>query len=266
MKTIGFIGCGNMGSALARAVAQKSEGNALLFCDTDEKKAKALADALGGACVNLQTAASKSDMLFLGVKPQGMQALAQELNPTLQARKPSPVLVSMAAGVNLATLASYFLPEIPMLRIMPNLPVSVGAGIVLYCANALATEEQQAELAALLSAAGMIDCIQESLLDAASALYGCGPAFAALFVEALADGAVRCGLPREKALVYAEQTLNGTAQMLLSTKQHPGALKDAVCSPAGTTIAGVQALEEGGFRATAMNAVIQAYLRTLQLT
>ncbi len=265
MKTIGFIGCGNMGSALARAVAQKSAKNALLFCDTVPQKAEVLAGKLSGACVDLHTAASESDILFLGVKPQGIASLAQEMNPTLQMRQKKPVLVSMAAGTDLATLASRFLPELPMIRIMPNLPVSVGEGIVLYCANAAVTEAEQAELADLLSGAGMVDRIQESLLDAASALYGCGPAFAAMFVEALADGAVRCGLSREKALVYAEQTLNGTAQMLLQTKMHPGACKDAVCSPGGTTIAGVQALEEGGFRAATVNAVLQAYLHTFKL-
>lgn len=262
MKTIGFIGCGNMGSALARAVAQKSEQGALLFCDTDVEKAKMLSKELDGEVVALPAVTAKSDILFLGVKPQGLSSLAQNMKPTLQARETAPVLVSMAAGIDLATLATYFSPNVPTIRIMPNLPVAVGAGIVLYCANAAATVAVQDEIAELLSGAGMADRISESLLDAAGALYGCGPAFAALFVEALADGAVRCGLPREKALVYAEQTLSGTAQMLLQTKVHPGAFKDAVCSPGGTTIAGVQALEEGGFRATAMNAVIQAYLHT----
>ncbi len=265
MKTIGFIGCGNMGSALARAVAKGTEKAELLFCDTDIEKAKRLSGELNGSYADLSAVTTKSDVIFLGVKPQGMASLAQAMTKDLQNRSKRYVLISMAAGTSLDTLASYFPKNAPMIRIMPNLPVSVGEGIVLYSANQAVTEEEQKEVANLLSAAGMIDRIQESLLDAASALYGCGPAFVALFVEALADGAVRCGLPRAKAMVYAEQTLKGTAQMLLDTEGHPAALKDAVCSPGGTTIAGVQALEEGGFRVAAMNAVIQAYKRTLEL-
>lgn len=265
MKTIGFIGCGNMGSALARAVAKGEKEKELLFCDTEVMKAEQLSKELNGKCVDLSFLTTNSDLIFLGVKPQGMSALAQVMKKDLQARSGSPVLISMAAGTSLDTLASYFPKNAPMIRIMPNLPVSVGEGIVLYSPNPFVTEDDEICFSELLSPAGMIDRIQESLIDAASALYGCGPAFVALFVEALADGAVRCGLPRQKAMAYAEQTLKGTAQMLLDTEGHPAALKDAVCSPGGTTIAGVQALEEGGFRAAAMNAVIQAYKRTLEL-
>ena len=112
---------------------------------------------------------------------------------------------------------------------------------------------------------GLLDALEERLIDAASALSGSGPAFMYMFVEALADGAVACGLPRAKAVEYAAMTMAGSAEMLLATRQHPGALKDAVCSPGGTTIAGVRALEEGGLRAAAMNAVIAAYRRTLEL-
>ena len=113
--------------------------------------------------------------------------------------------------------------------------------------------------------AGLVDHLPEKLIDAGSALSGCGPAFVCLFVEALADGAVACGLPRDKALNYAAQTLAGTATMLLKSGMHPGQLKDAVCSPGGTTIAGVKAMEESGFRAGAMDGVVSAYQRTLEL-
>ena len=125
--------------------------------------------------------------------------------------------------------------------------------------------EELESFAALLAPAGLVDYVDEKFIDAASAVSGCGPAFAYLFIEALADGGVACGLPRDKAMAYAAQMLSGSAQMVLESGKHPGALKDAVWSPGGTTIQGVRALEEGGFRAAAMNAVIAAYEKTLQL-
>ena len=125
--------------------------------------------------------------------------------------------------------------------------------------------EELEAFAALLAPAGLVDPVPEELIDAASAVSGCGPAYAYLFIEALADGGVACGLPRDKALAYAAQMVAGSARMVLESGRHPGALKDAVCSPGGTTIQGVRALEEGGFRAAAMDAVIAAYEKTRAL-
>jgi pyrroline-5-carboxylate reductase len=148
---------------------------------------------------------------------------------------------------------------------MPNTPVSVGAGVVLCAASENVTAEEREAFAAALVGAGGVDEIPEKLMDAASALSGCGPAFVDLFLEALSDGAVACGLPRDKALRYAEQTVLGSAKLALESGEHPAVLKDKVCSPGGSTIAGVRALEKGAFRAAAMEAVIAAFGRTKEL-
>ena len=174
-------------------------------------------------------------------------------------------MVSMAAGLTLDRLGTLAGGNYPMIRMMPNTPVGVGAGMILYTANDLVTEETLRDFLAGMSCAGSFDCLPEGLMDAGSAVSGCGPAFACLFLEALADGGVACGLPRAKAQAYAAQTLLGTARMVLSSGEHPGALKDAVCSPGGSTIQGVRVLEERGIRAAAMDAVIAAFDKTKAL-
>ncbi len=261
----GFIGCGNMGGALAVAVAKTVSGRSLILCDADVKKTEALAAQTGAQVSDLQTLAAECDYIFLGVKPQGFEALFEMLRPLLLLRKTPFVLVSMAAGVAIETVERLAGRPCAIIRIMPNTPVSVGEGMILYCANEKTAPEQCDGFCHALSAAGCLDAIPEDKIDAASALSGCGPAFVYLFAEALADGAVSCGIARDKANFYAAQTLVGAAKLLLQSGKHPGALKDAVCSPGGTTIAGVHALEEGAFRASAMNAVIAAYEKTLKI-
>ena len=265
MKKIGFIGCGNMGGALATAVSRSAAASKLLLCDANTEKAEALACAIGAEAVDLQTLAGEADYMFLGVKPQGFEGLFETLRPYLAARKDGPVLVSMAAGVSVAAVEKMAGGALPVIRIMPNTPVSVGAGMILYTCNALVSDDALNGFLAALAEAGRLDEIDEGKIDAASALSGCGPAFVYLFAEALADGAVECGVARDKANLYAAQTLYGAAKLLLESGKHPGELKDAVCSPGGTTIAGVHALEEGTFRAASMNAVTAAYEKTLKL-
>ena len=263
--TFGFIGCGNMGGALARSVAATVTGENLLLCDACAEKAELLASELGAESTTVDAVIGKSDYLFLGVKPQSLSALFEGLKPMIDARQTPPVLISMAAGISLATIGEYAGAELPTIRIMPNLPVAVGEGMILYTTNQYVSDEMLAVFCNALSAAGRLDRIDEEKIDAASALSGCGPAFVYLFAEALADGAVACGLSREKALLYASQTLAGAAKMLLTTGEHPATLKDAVCSPGGSTIEGVKALEEGAFRATTMQAVMASYEKTLKL-
>ena len=261
---IGCIGTGNMGGALARAIGKS--GHELYLSDHFTEKAKALAAEIGKnshASDNAQIAV-QCDMILLGVKPQMLGSLATEIAPMLAARKTHVCLVSMAAGITLARLAELF-GELAIIRIMPNIPVSVGAGMILVTSNAHVSEDDKKLFADALCHAGTTDELAESLFDAASALSGCGPAFVCLFAEALADGAVRCGLPRDKAMRYAAETLRGTALLLEQSGKHPGALKDEVCSPAGSTIEGVVALESGGFRSLAMDAVTAAYERTVEL-
>ena len=171
----------------------------------------------------------------------------------------------MAAGVSISAVEKMADCNCSVIRIMPNTPVSVGEGMILYSPNNSVSEEQLSFFENLLSMAGKLDMLPEDKIDAASALSGCGPAFVYMFAEALSDGAVECGLSRDKAMLYAAQTLLGAAKLLEESGKHPGVLKDAVCSPGGTTIAGVHALEEGAFRASAINAVKKAYERTLEL-
>jgi pyrroline-5-carboxylate reductase len=261
----GIIGTGNMGGALAMAASKVLQGEDLLLANRTPEKAEALARQLGATVATNEEIASQCNYIFLGVKPQLMAQMLQPLQGVLKARQTPFVLVSMAAGLSIAAIQAMAGGAYPTIRIMPNTPVAVGAGMILYTASDNLTPAQVDKLKAGLSHAGIFDELPESLLDAGSAVSGCGGAFADLFVEGMADGGVWCGLPRAKAMLYAQQMLLGAAKLALDTQQHPGALKDAVCSPGGTTIAGVRALEEGSFRADAMNAVIAAYQRTMEL-
>lgn len=262
---IGFIGCGNMGGALARAAAKRVPGEALLLCDSSAEKAERLAKVLGASALSLAETAEKSDYLFIGVKPQMLGELFAGLRPLLEKRKQPAVLVSMAAGTSIKALQSMAGAEQKIIRIMPNTPVSVGAGAILYARSAAVAEEELSAFLEFMADAGTLLPIEESKIDAASAISGCGPAYVCLFAEALADGGVACGLPRDLSLTLAAQTLEGTAKLLRETETHPGALKDAVCSPGGTTVEGVLALEARAFRSAVSEAVLAAYRKTLEL-
>ncbi len=262
-KTIGFIGCGNMGGALARAVAKTVGGENILLADLHEEKCRALAAELGAAVATAEEIAKEAYAVVLGVKPQALEKTLAPLQSILAAREDF-FLISMAAGTAIDKIATLCGGQYPTVRIMPNLPVAVGEGVILWTKNSICAEAEAYFLNAF-SEAGALDEIPEGMMDAAAALSGCGPAFVAMLAEALADGAVACGVPREKALLYAEKTVAGTAAYLLQSGIHPAALKDAVCSPGGTTIAGVEALEAGAFRATAASAVIAAYEKTKKL-
>jgi pyrroline-5-carboxylate reductase len=264
-KKIGFIGCGNMGGALAIAAANSVGASNIYVSDADNEKAKDFADKNSVNVITVKEVAEKCDVIFLGVKPQVLKSVCSELAPIFKARKDHFVIVSMAAGVKLCDLEEMCEGNFPIIRIMPNIPASVGAGMILYTGNKNVTDEDFSEFTKSLEKAGMLDKIEEAKIDAASAISGCGPAFVFMFIEALADGGVKCGLPRDKALLYAAGTLFGSAKMVLETNEHPGKLKDAVCSPAGSTIEGVNALENGSFRADVMNAVDKAYKRTVEL-
>lgn len=261
--SFGFIGTGNMGGALAKAAAKAIKN--ICLSNKTAAKAEALAVELGCKAVSVAEAAKNSGYIFLGVKPQIMADLLKQIAPILAARADEFVLVSMAAGVTMADIRAMAGRDYPVIRIMPNTPVAVGEGVILYDTTENVTPEMIQGFCDGLQYAGLLDRLPEKLIDAGSAVAGCGPAFACLFMEALADGGVACGLPRAKAMEYAAQMLLGTAALALESGQHPGQLKDAVCSPGGSTIAGVRALEQGGFRAAAMNAVDAAYRRTKEL-
>lgn len=250
----GFIGCGNMGSAIVRVLSKSTRD--ILITDRSGR-AKALAEDLGISYSNNETIACTCDSIFLGVKPHMMQGMLLPLQPTLKGRK--PLLITMAAGLTISQIEGFAGCSLPVIRIMPNTPTAVGKGMIQYCCNDLVTEDMLNTFLRDMAPCGHLDPLDESLIDAASAVSGCGPAYAYLFIEALADGAVACGVPRAKAMEYAAVMLSGSAEMVLQTHQHPGELKDAVCSPGGSTIAGVRALEDKGFRGAVMDCVIAAY-------
>ncbi len=256
----GFIGCGNMGSAVVRAL---SKTTADIMITDRSGKAKALAEELSIVYGRNEEAALTAERLFLCVKPQIMAEVLRPLQPILAKYK--PVLITMAAGLTMAQIAQMAGCDLPVIRIMPNTPVAVGKGMIPYCCNTLVSSDLLSDVINDLQFAGTLDAIDEKLIDAASALSGCGPAYMYMFLEALADGAVSCGLPREKALDYAAATMAGAAEMVMVSGSHPGALKDAVCSPGGSTIAGVQALEQHGFRGAVIDCIRAAFEKTKKL-
>ena len=259
----GFIGAGSMGGALAQAAVKAVGGERVaVSCSTPEHSAAAAA-RLGCNPETAETILWESRFVFLGVKPQMMAGLAKKLAGDIAGS--DAIFVSMLAGTSLDRLAELLGAEKKIIRIMPNTPCAVGKGLTLVSANSRVTAEELADFKALMAESGLLDDLPEHLIDAASAVSGCGPAYAYMFVEALADGAVKCGVPRAKAIRYAAQMLLGSAELVLESGQHPGALKDAVCSPGGSTIAGVAALEDRGFRGAAMAAVEAAYKRTKEL-
>ena len=256
----GFIGCGNMGGAIARALSQSTKE--ILVTDRSGK-AKGLAEELGIGYTDSATIAASCDRIFLAVKPFMMAGVLAPLAATLAEKK--PLLVTMAGGLEIATIREMAGCDLPIIRIMPNTPTAIGKGLIQYCCNSLVEKDTLADWLSDMAPCGMLDPLEERLIDAASALSGSGPAYMYIFLEALADGAVACGIPRAKAMDYAAMTMVGAAEMFLATKQHPGSLKDAVCSPGGSTIAGVRALEQHGFRAAAMDCVMATCARNREM-
>jgi len=264
-EMFGFIGTGNMGGALARAAVRAMGPEKVLLADHNRQLAETLAAELGCQAVTNAELAAQCDMIFLGVKPQFLKGMLADLAPALAAKADPFCLVSMAAGVSMADVLTFAGGDYPLIRIMPNTPASVGCGMILYDSTETVTDVMLDLFRRGMSDAGVLDALPERLIDAGSAVTGCGPAFVDLFLEALADGGVACGLPRDKAMVYAAQMVLGSAKLALESGRHPGQLKDAVCSPGGSTIAGVRALEQHAFRAAVMDAVDAAYEKTKAL-
>ena len=263
--TFGFIGTGNMGGALARAAVKRLPPEKIILANRTPAKAQALATELGCVAADNDAVAADSEYIFLGVKPQLMAGMLAGIAPALAARRDRFILATMAAGLTMDRIRALAGGDYPVLRIMPNTPAAIGAGMILYASDARVTGAETAAFLEALADAGRFDELPEHLIDAGSAVSGCGPAFLYMFIEALADGGVAAGLPRVKAQAYAAQMAVGAARMVLESGSHPGALKDAVCSPGGSTIMGVKALEDGGFRSAAINAVLEALRRNREL-
>ena len=263
--TCGFIGTGRMATALARGFTATGllKPSQLLGSDSQPAATEQFAQATGAKAVASNAAlVAEANVVFLAVKPQHLAHVLTEIRPQLTKQH---LVVSVAAGVTLKTLTAGLGPEPRLVRVMPNTPCLVGQGASAYCLGPTATADDGALVAKLLAAVGKAYLLDESLLDVVTGLSGSGPAYVMLIIEALADGGVRCGLPRAVAQSLAAQTVLGSAQMLLTTGEHPSVLKDQVASPGGTTIAGLAALERGGLRSAMIEAVSAATARSREL-
>jgi pyrroline-5-carboxylate reductase len=264
-RAIGFLGAGQMATALAKGWTAAGLLDAPRSLASDPHPAArekfATTTSVRAVPTNAEVVAA-ADVLILAVKPQTMAGVLAEVRPHLTARH---LVISIAAGVTLRQLADGLGAETRLIRVMPNTPCLVGASASGFAAGPAATNEDSELVAQLFGAVGTAFALPEHLLDAVTGLSGSGPAFVYVMIEALADGGVRVGLPRDVSLALAAQTVLGSAKMVLETGQHPGALKDAVASPGGTTIAGLHALERGGVRGALMNAVDAATQRAAEL-
>lgn len=261
---IGFIGLGNMGASLTKSVLQARPSDEILLANRSQVKVDAFIANFGGQTSNNEEIFEEADVIFLGVKPAQFSELLSQYQTILEKEKVF-FLISMAAGLTLEKLASLIPSQHRIIRMMPNTPASIGQGVISYALSPNCRAEDSEIFCQLLAKAGLLVELGESLINAATGLAGCGPAFVYLFIEALADAGVQTGLPRETALKMAAQTVVGAGQLVLESQQHPGVLKDQVCSPGGSTIAGVASLEAHAFRGTVMEAVHQAYKRTQEL-
>lgn len=264
-QIVGFIGAGQMATALAQGFVRAGlvHADRILAADPAEHALEQFRREVPQArwAASNADAAQSADIVFLSVKPQTMAEVMHELRSALRAET---LCVSIAAGVTLARLVQGLGTE-RVIRVMPNTPCLVGHGASAYCLGEGATAEDGQRIGQLLQAVGIAFSVEEKYMDAVTGLSGSGPAFVYQVIEALSDGGVLAGLPRDIAQALAVQTVGGAAQMVMSTGEHPAVLKDRVASPGGTTIAGLGKLEQGGLRATIMSAVEAATNRSRQL-
>lgn len=252
---LGFIGCGNMARAIIQGIVTKGVvgPEEILGSNTTPERAKETHDKLGiETTTDVTQVAGRSDIVFLCVKPQQYESVIAQIKDHLHERQ---IFVSIAPGKTLAWLSKQIARPVKIVRVMPNTPALVGEGMTTFCVNDLVSPEDAKIVRELLESFGLAIELKESLMDAASAVGGSAPAYVYMFIEALADGGVAEGLPRAQAMQIAAQTVLGSAKMVLETDKHPGQLKDEVCSPGGSTIAGVEELENGAFRGTTMSAI-----------
>lgn len=253
-KIIGFIGAGNMGSAMIGGILNSSLATSSQVIASAHTAAtlEQLRTRWGiETTPSNETVAERSDILFLAVKPNKFDEVIPQIASHV---KNQCVVVSIAAGKSIDTIESAFGREIKLVRAMPNTPALVGEAMSALCANASVTAEELAEVTQIFNSFGKCEVVPESLIDAVVGVSGSSPAYVYMFIEAMADAAVADGMPRAQAYKFAAQSVYGAAKMVLETGKHPGELKDAVCSPGGTTIEAVAALEKGGLRDTVITA------------
>lgn len=264
-EKIGFIGGGTMANAIVRGLleAEVCEPNQLRASDPRSEQRDHLQKLHGiTGCADNAEVARFADVLVLATKPQVFDRLLTEIAPHVG---PTTLVVSIAAGVSIAAIERALQPGVRVVRTMPNTPAQVGAGATGIAAGTHATDDDIALVCRLFESVGVVEVLEESLLDAVTGLSGSGPAFIFVIIEALSDAGVKMGLHRQTAQKLAAQTVYGSARLLLETGEHPGRLKDMVASPGGTTIAGLHTLEAGGLRTTLIDAVQAATHRSAEL-
>lgn len=262
---LGFIGTGNMGTPLVKGAVRSGIANPsdIYIYDVDREKAGALAGETGVVqAVSNSEVVSKSDYIVLAVKPAYIKTVLEECRSSFD---PSKVLVSIAVGVTTATLRQLLGEGPDIVRTMPNIPLLVGEGMTLVCFDNKIADENKAIVKKLFEGSGRVDELEERLMSEVTALTGSSPAYVFMFIEAMADAAVQSGIPRAMAYRLASQAVLGSAKMVLETGLHPGVLKDQVCSPAGTTIEAVNALEKNGFRFAVMDAMAECTKRAKEI-
>lgn len=258
---ISCIGTGAMGGAIMRAICKKYDVKNIKVTDKNVELGKAFANETGATFVSTNKEVLDADYIILAVKPQFLSDVFAEIAGNIPT---NAVVISMAAGVKLEKLENWA-PKARFVRMMPNVCAQIGQAMIAITYNENIKAEEAATVKEILSSAGKVEQVPEKLMDCVTAVSGSGPAFVFMFIEALADAAVRCGMPRSQAYTYAAQTVYGSAGMVLENGQHPAVLKDMVCSPAGTTIEGVAALEKNNFRNAVIEAVTAACDRSIAL-
>ena len=265
MRKIGIIGCGNMGGAILAGLWRNAEDPSSVICaDASEKALASVAERYPDVIIaeNNAACAAESDLLILAVKPQFLDGVLADIALPL---RQDTVLLSIVAGKKIEYLAKRLPAGTKIVRAMPNTPALVGKGMTAYCVSETVTEEEKTAAGDVLRLLGIAEEVPERLMDTVTGLSGSSPAFVYMMIEAMADGAVLDGMPRDMAYRFAAQTVFGSAAMVLETGKHPGVLKDMVTSPAGTTIEGIAVLEERGFRSALMEAVKAAADRSREL-
>jgi pyrroline-5-carboxylate reductase len=263
--SVAILGAGKMGGILLQAFLKNNLVNAESIFATVQHKERAVAlSAQFGVQVATDNvvAAQAADVIILGVKPWQATALLTEIKPALTAKK---LVLSIAAGVTIGEMEEAAGKGVAVIRAMPNTPAMLTAGMTAYCRGKHVTDEQMKIAQRIFQTVGRAVVVEEKHMDAVTGLSGSGPAFFYIIVEALAEGGVNMGLPRDTATLLAAQTMFGSARMVLETGYHPAMLKDAVTTPAGSTVDGILALEEGGLRAALIQAVRKATLRAKEL-
>ena len=262
---LGFVGCGNMAQAMLKGILAKGlyKADEIIVSRRTKEALDALHEELGvQTTTDNKEVAEKADVLVLAIKPYQFADVIPEIAPVC---KENALVISIAAGQTIANIEKLFGKTMKIVRTMPNTPALVLAGATGMCFHPSVSKEERETAITIFESFGVVAEVSENMIDTVIGVSGSSPAYVFMFIEAMADAAVADGMPRAQAYKFAAQSVLGSAKLMLETGKHPGELKDAVCSPMGSTIAGVEALEDAAFRAAAMRAVVDAFERTKEL-